>query len=198
MRAFSNLNHWMVFIFFIMTGPASFLWAEATDHEKADCIFNLIHFVNWPEQDPQADPKSPIYIGVVGSEGLDNALESKVNGKTVDGRTLEVEGFRSVDASQAEKFKRCNVIYITPKAKASVPDLMKLIKGSSALTVSDIKNFNNMNGMVELGEEGGKIVFQVNLTPVSSSGLFLSSKFLHIAKTSQRPEYFNDPFAMHK
>jgi hypothetical protein len=170
-----------------------FLDNPASDNAKADYIIKLVDFMQWPEQDPQADRKKPIYIGVIGSSKLQLVLNGKLHGKTARGRQFEVKGFTSADLSDTAQFRDCNILYVAPSEKRDVPVLLKAIKGSSALSVSDMKDFNVMGGMIEMGGAGDNIVSTVYLEQINAAGIFIDPKFLNAAKTPQRRSYFGRP-----
>lgn len=165
----------------------------ATDEAKAKYIMDLVNYVQWPSQDAQADPKAPIIIGVIGLDSLEIALNSVLKGQAWEGRAFQVRGFRSADLSFAADYRLCNILYIASSEKRELTPLLKALKGSSALTVSDMKGFNETGGIVEMGGYGEQIVSTIYLDPVSAAGIFISPKFLRTAETSLRSEYFGRP-----
>jgi hypothetical protein len=165
----------------------------STDEAKADYLYDLVKFVQWPAQDPQADSKTPIYIGVIGSQPIEEALNRILKDQAWEGRAFQVKGFRSADLSFTTDFRLCNILYIAPSERRDLPTLLRAIKGSSALTVSDTKNFNVMGGMVELGDHGDQVTSTIYLDPASAAGIFIHPKFLRVVKAPLRAEYFGRP-----
>jgi hypothetical protein len=165
----------------------------ATDEAKARYIQGLVNYVQWPSQDPQADPKTPLTIGVIGADSLEIALNSLLKGQAWEGGSFQVKGFRSADLGFAADYRLCNILYIARSEKRDLASLLKALKGSSALTVSDMKGFNEAGGMVEMGGYGDPIVSTIYLDPVSAAGIFINPKFLRAAKTPLRSEYFGRP-----
>src|SRR5882724_8451605 len=63
---------------------------------KAVFLYNFAQFTDWPES-AFADEKSPIVIGVLGSDPFGPALNDTIRDEKVRGRPLVVEHYRRAD-----------------------------------------------------------------------------------------------------
>src|SRR5690242_16441540 len=66
--------------------------APSAAEVEAVFLFNFSEFVDWPPQ-VFSDPRTPIVIGVLGSDPFGSALDDVVRGETVNGRALVVRRF---------------------------------------------------------------------------------------------------------
>ena len=106
---------------------------------KALYLFNFAkpQYVNWPTG-TFADATSPLVIGVVVSAGSTESaevarhLETMTKGKTVEGRTLNIQRVRT-----AAEAKQCHVLFLGDGEKERLLDLATQLAGLPVLTVTD-------------------------------------------------------------
>jgi hypothetical protein len=142
---------------------------------QAVFLFNFAQFVKWP---PRAfdDANAPLIIGVLGSNTLGGALEETIRGETVGGRRLVVKY-----SSRADEMKNCQIVFICRSEAGRVSRILDTLRGSPALTVSDIPRFCEQGGMINFLVEGGRVKFSINTLPVKNANLQISSKLLRLA-----------------
>ena len=151
---------------------------------KAAYLYNFSKFVQWPAkggvggEDKRGDDSkaSSFTICVMGKSPVASALESIVQGETVDGlpvteRTIE----------RVEEGTGCRILYVGAPEERSVKRVLSLLEGRPVLTVSDIPNFADHGGMVEFVIEDNKVRFDVNRAAAEKAGLTLSSQLLKVA-----------------
>src|SRR3989442_10767799 len=118
---------------------------------KAGYLLNFAEFIEWPAG-AFPDGKSPIILGVVGKDPFGPDLD-KLQGKTVNGRTLEIKRFKGalefrgeatpgrrqdhLPAKQAKKLaemKSCHILFITSSRKNFLPQTLNPFRGARRFT----------------------------------------------------------------
>src|SRR2546430_867752 len=97
-------------------------------------------FVEWPAQ-AFASQRSPLVIGVLGSDPFGAALDEVVRGEVVNGRTLEVRRYQRV-----EEVKDCHILFISRSERPRLEQILAHLQGRSVLTVSDLEDFARQGG----------------------------------------------------
>jgi hypothetical protein len=150
--------------------------ARPTEYQlKAAFLFNFAKFVEWP---PEAftGSNSPMVICVLGPSPFGSDLAQTIQGKSVNGRPLNVQEVRS--ASEARK---CHILFISAPEQKKLPEIFESLRGSSVLTVSETERFTEAGGMINFVSQDNKIRFQINDKAARSAGLKISSKLLSLA-----------------
>src|SRR6266571_3764625 len=132
---------------------------------KAGYLLNFAEFIEWPAG-AFSTAKSPIILGVVGKDPFGAELD-KLQGKTVNGRTLEIKRFKGalefrgeetpgrrqddLPAKQAKKLaemKSCHILFITSSEKNFLPQTLKPFRGARVLTVGETDSFAREGGII--------------------------------------------------
>ncbi|HEY7641001.1 MAG TPA: YfiR family protein [Steroidobacteraceae bacterium] len=151
--------------------------APPTEYEvKAVFLFNFSQFVDWPAAS-FADDRSPLVIGVLGSDPFGATLDEIVRGETVNGRALEVRRFPSV-----EQLATCHILFIDRSQDAQLEAILTALQGRSVLTVGDFAGFAQRGGMIRFVTVGNKIRLRINLGAAQQAKLAISSKLLRPAE----------------
>lgn len=146
---------------------------------KAFYLYNLMLFVDWPEN--AREKGSPLCIAIVGDDALYSHLKG-LDQKTVEGQELEIrriqEGERWPDV--------CKVLFIGSSERAAAAKLLAKLRNKPVLTVSILEGFPSMGGMIRLKNLQGPATrtskrFTVNLRAVRKSGLKLRARLLRLA-----------------
>src|SRR5438046_7588403 len=114
---------------------------------KAGYLLNFAEFIEWPAGS-FSHAKSPIILGVVGKDPFGAELD-KLQGKTVNGRTLEIKRFKgalefrgeetpgrrqdNLAVKQARKLaelRSCHILFISSSEKNYLPLILKPLKGT--------------------------------------------------------------------
>ncbi|MGD0651896.1 MAG: YfiR family protein [Verrucomicrobiia bacterium] len=143
---------------------------------KAAFVFNFAKFVEWPPKAFAGD-HSPLVIGVLGDNPFDTVLDEMTQGKTVNGRPVEIKRSRRV-----EELTGCHVIFISASEKQRQAKILAALKGSNALTVSDTDDFLESGGIIQLVMEEKKIRFDINARAAERASLQISSQLLNLAR----------------
>jgi hypothetical protein len=143
---------------------------------KAVFLFNFAQFVEWPESAfPHA--KAPVVIGILGTDPFGRFLDETVRNERVNGRSLQVARFRSV-----EEITRCHILFVSASEISRLASILDAVKGKPILTVGDTEGFASQGGMVRFIMDQNRIRFRINVAVVAAGGLTISSKLLRVAE----------------
>ncbi|PHR27090.1 MAG: hypothetical protein COA36_09995 [Desulfotalea sp.] len=146
------------------------------DQIKSVFLYNLAHFVTWPNSIVQG--ASTFNIGVYGSVSFQAVLQQTVETETKDGRELVVSRINDPDDITA----LCRILFVTKEAKGDWEKIKAKIADLPILTVSDGEDFINRGGMVSLLRQNKKIQIEVDYKRVQQAGLSMSAKLLRLAR----------------
>jgi hypothetical protein len=151
-------------------------WAAEFDEYavKAAYLYNFAKFVEWPPE-TFATADAPLWICVVGDNPFGDALAS-LSGKKVASHPVEV---RALPATA--NLNPCHLAFISRSEQERFKALLTKLHRLPILTVSDIRDFAQDDGMIGLIEADQRIRFNINLSVARQSGLKLSSQLLKLA-----------------
>lgn len=149
-------------------------WGE--EHEvKAAVIYNLLLFVQWPEQTPAATKPR---LCVLEDGALSLALR-RHEGKLVGGKPLELRRVRA----DPEDLNACSAVVIEAGSSPAVLVQIGLLARTRAmLVIAEGAGTVNRGAMIGLNTSGGKVTFDINQGDMKRSGLVPSSKILRLAR----------------
>jgi YfiR/HmsC-like len=142
---------------------------------KAAFIYNFAKYTEWPAS-TFGTPRDPVVLCVFASDAYGPALGT-IDGRPVQGRTMRVR--RSV---RPDELKSCQMLFVAESDERRVPELMRAVKGSPVLTMSDSEGFAEAGGMIGLVNTGERVQLQINHDATQRSGLKVSSQLLNLAK----------------
>jgi len=141
---------------------------------KAVFIYNFAKFTRWPENALGTEDES-LNLCVVGRDELAISLE-QLGGKMIKRRSI------AVDLLHGSKIpSRCHLLYIATSERGRYKKIIKALKGSAILTISELSGFSRSGGVVELYREKEKLRFIINLDAARGAGLIISSRLLGLA-----------------
>ena len=143
---------------------------------KAAYLFNFTKYVEWPEQ-AFSSPEAPIIIGVLGVDPFGELLESTIGDRRVGNRNVKVKRSRRV-----EDLRQAHVVFVSNSEKERWPAILAALKGTNALTVSDIQQFCDNGGMIAFLIENDVVRFDVNSDNAEHAGLKISARMLSTAR----------------
>lgn len=141
---------------------------------KAVLFYKLTQFVYLPGE---AGGRA-LRLCALGNHPITEALRKL--GRTTDGpRPLAF----SVISSPAEA-ERCEFLYISGGEAGGLDGVLARLKGSSAVTVSDIPGFARAGGMVEFAENPDKpgVQILINRQAAKRQGIEFNAQLLRLAK----------------
>ncbi|WP_458776413.1 YfiR family protein [Desulforhopalus sp. 52FAK] len=165
-------------LLFCVFFPAHYAFAQDVNEEqiKAVFLYNLTHFVTWPEG--SAESASGFEIGVFGDRRFRSTLSKTVETETKDGRHFVVEEITNI----SDITDRCRIIFVSGATGERWDEILVKVDGLPILTVSDQKDFTRSGGMVSLIRQNKKIQIEVNYKAVQEAGLSMSAKLLRLAR----------------
>lgn len=146
------------------------------DQIKSVFLYNLVHFVTWPQGVVLSAPT--FNIDVRGNAPFIDTLKQTVETEQKESRELVVSKISDLDEITA----LCRVIFITRDAIADWDAIRERVAGLPILTVSDQADFTRRGGMVGLVRYDKKIQIEVNYKKVQQAGLSMSAKLLRLAR----------------
>jgi hypothetical protein len=136
---------------------------------KAAFIFNFAKFVQWPVE------AGALVIGVVGNDGLAQAVMRAVEGRTISGRAIEVRRLLATDSPRG-----CHVLHISNLTDHDTSALLVQAQGP-VLTIGETPRFLRDGGMVRMFVEDRRMRFQINRGQTDAVGLRISAQLLSLA-----------------
>jgi hypothetical protein len=146
---------------------------------KAAYLYNFFLFVDWPKQAFKTNGDD-FELCILGRDPFGTSLRS-VAQKTAQQRPINLRHLNSVEPAGD-----CHVLYISRSEDARVAGILRSLRGSPVLTVSEKEGFVEQGGTVGFTLKGGKVRLEVNLATARQSGLRISSKLLEVAAVVQR------------
>lgn len=155
-------------------GPASAQSVSLEYAVKANYLYKFGPFVEWP---PRAftDAQAPFTVCLVGHDALEANLAVAVRGQTVNGRSVAVRRVAALEAVAG-----CHVLYIGPSRGLSPAEVLKAVRGSPILTVTD-ESAGVAGGILHFVVRGGRVRFMLNMPGARANGLAISSKLQALA-----------------
>lgn len=173
------------FIYFLLFALIATLWtapeapargdAPLEYEVKAAFLYNFPRFIDWPAAAFETN-ESPLVFGVLGPNPFDGALREATDGKTIDGRPIELR-----HGSRLDEIGNVHVLFINepdPRRQASI---LEELEGKPVLTVSDYPNFTRAGGTIRFFVRDRRIAFEVNVAAAERAGLRMSSRLLNLA-----------------
>jgi len=145
------------------------------DQIKAVFLYNLTHFVTWPEGVIESEPI--FNIGIIGDGAFTSTLSKTVEAETKEDRLLVVGEIKNT----SDISPRCRIVFVSGSAIDKWDAIREKIGDLPILTVSDQRGFTRRGGMVSLIRHNKKIQIEVNYKAVQQSGLNMSAKLLRLA-----------------
>ena len=144
-------------------------------HIKAVFLYNLTHFVNWPEQ---TTPESHFFIiGIYGPDPFGSVLDLTIAKEKKYSRPFKIVRLDTPDDIP----ESCNILYVSSDAMDEWEMVRRRISGHPILSVSDDNDFTRNGGMVGLLKHDQRIKVEINHRQVKESGLSMSAKLLRLA-----------------
>jgi YfiR/HmsC-like len=147
---------------------------------KAAYLYNFGRFVEWPAKLTTTNAGS-FNICVLGEDPFGPALDTALSGETIGNQKVAARRI-----SNPQDSADCQILFISSSEAKRLNKIVEALDKSSVLTVSDIPQFSQRRGMIQLVMEGNRIRFEVNLAATQRAGLTLSSELLKVATVVRR------------
>ena len=140
---------------------------------KAAFLYNFAKFIQWPTSENRPEALS---IGIVGADRFRDVLGSIVNGKTVNGRDIEVRQVLNDDDVRAY-----HIIFIAAESRRTA-DVIQRVAHAGVLTVGETPQFLQEGGVIQFYIRDNRVRFQINAAAANNAGLKISSQLLSLSK----------------
>lgn len=142
---------------------------------KAAFLYNFVKFVEWP--DDAANTARHIDICVLGGNGF-----AEVAGKVLKEASSPMLQLNLVTGkTPAEAAGQCRVVYVSHTEEGNAQEIIDALKSAPVLTVSDIPNFADKQGMIGFVQVEKKIKLVINADAISRANLRVDAQLLEIA-----------------
>ncbi len=143
---------------------------------KADMVWNLAKFVQWPEGTlPQG--KGQLIVTILGEDEFAATLANQLSNRTVNGKPVFVRF-----AQRVQDVRGSHMVYIASPEMAHAEAILRALKGTPVLTLSDTPGFTSNGGMVNFALNDGRVRFEIHMGNTEQSGLQISSRLLVLAR----------------
>jgi hypothetical protein len=161
--------------------------AKAGEYQvKAAYLYNFGRFVEWPSKLTTANTGS-FTICILGEDPFGPALDTTLAGETIGNQKVAARRISSLQESVD-----CQILFISSSEAKRLNKIIEVLGNSAVLTVSDIPQFLQRRGMIQLLMEGNRIRFEVNLAATQRAGLTLSSELLKVATAVRKNPQLGD------
>ena len=155
---------------------------------KAAFLSKFALFVEWPTN-AFPDPKTPITIGVLGSDPFGKSLDEVVRNQIVQKRKLEVESYSSVEGIiklADEKTKICHIPFISQSESGKLGRILSTLEGRHILTVGEGDRFCQSGGIIQFVIVENKVRFIINQNAAKAANIKLSATLLDLAEKNRK------------
>jgi len=162
---------------FLCILPSSLCFGQAVDIPqeylvKAKYLLNIPLFTEMPAQ---AKSETSYTICLIGDTPLESILASS-RGTLIKGRPLVVR--RIDDLGEAGG---CQMLFIASSERHRLQTLLPEAQSRGILTISDMRDFARLGGMVNLLIVDNRVTFDLNRSAASKASITFSSHLLKLA-----------------
>jgi hypothetical protein len=140
---------------------------------KARYLLNIPLFIELP---PQGNNGAPFTICMIGETPLETILAAS-KGKLIKNRPLVVR--RVEDVSQVEN---CQMLFIASSERHRLQVLLPEANRRRILTVSDMRDFVRLGGMISLLTVDNRVTYDLNRSVAGKASISFSTQLLKLAR----------------
>ncbi|MDR3416268.1 MAG: YfiR family protein [Nevskia sp.] len=141
---------------------------------KMAFVYNFGKFVEWPP--PALATSQPFVLCTAGDTEQFKSSLAAIEGKTAQGHEVKVH---ALDGNA--ELAGCQTLFIAQSEREHVRELLKAARNLPILTVSDIDEFADAGGVVELITRNGRVQFNINVRAAKAANLTISSELMKLA-----------------
>jgi hypothetical protein len=142
---------------------------------KAGLVYNFLKYTNW-SADILTQSNNSLLVCLFGNDSFDSYLYP------LEGRSAQQYVIKIAHVTNVSETRNCNAILIHRNRENILPALLESLKGKNVLTISDIDQFTQEGGMVELNMQHHRIGFFINKNALDQAGLTIQNRLLKLAK----------------
>jgi len=162
--------HGLSWLFVILFTIPSLVLAQNIQTIKVALTYNFAKYTQWPHSDTVSEFNF-CYFSDTYTKDFEKIVHKKI--KTQNISTVLIEDISDLG--------QCNVVYVGAAAEPKINAILSAVKNKAILTVSNVPDFTNLGGMIELVLVNNKLRFKVNMKEILNSQLKMSSHVLKLA-----------------
>jgi hypothetical protein len=139
---------------------------------KAGYLFNIPMFADWA---PSSEVCSSFTIAVMGATPLHEVLKT-TSGKRIKALPVDIRTVQEIP-----EIGCCKVLFIASSERHRLQQLLPNAHKRGIMTISDMRDFVKLGGMVSLVMVGNKISYDLNLAAARSAKISFSSQLMNLA-----------------
>jgi hypothetical protein len=143
---------------------------------KAALLYKLNRFIEWPPTSLE-NSNNTFSFCILGTNRFGDILES-LRKRSIKDLPVEINYYAQSDEVLLGS---CQILFISDSKRAFITDILKKLKSSPTLTISDMHNFANSGGMIEFTQGEEKIGFIINLESARLSGISIAAPLLQMS-----------------
>lgn len=143
---------------------------------KAAYLYKFAGYVDWPPEVFTSED-SPIVVGVIGNDVLEEILSQMIVGKTVNGRPLATRRLEAGSSLQG-----VHILFVGALDKSALQAVGDAVRGKPILVVSNASQQRMLDSMISFDLINQHLRFNVALKPAATSGLKLRALMLTAAR----------------
>jgi hypothetical protein len=144
-------------------------------HIKAAFLYNLTLMVKWPDELSE-NISEPLVVCTLGQDKFGNLLDT-IKENTVRKRHLVLQ--RNINLTDS---KNCHVLFIAESEQNNVDTILDYIKGLPILTVSEIPEFADNGGMINMVKRRNRVKLEINLNALKREQFYANARLLILAR----------------
>ena len=163
-------------VYLLFAGSSALGQQKPSEYQvEAAYLYNFGRFVEWPAKG-SSPQNSSFTICVLGDDPFGQALDATLAGETIGNQKVTARRI-----SSPQMAADCQILFVSSSEASRLNKIIEALDNNAVLTVSDIPQFSQRQGMIQFVQEENRIRFEVNLTATQRAGLTLSSELLKVA-----------------
>lgn len=147
--------------------------AQATDYKfHTVFIYNFTKYIKWPDEASSGN----FVIGILGKSGIADPLKEMASSKTVNGRTIEIKTFNSVD-----DIKDCHMLFLPQDKSKELASLRTKFSTKPLLIISEKPGLAQQGSDINFIMNDGRWKFEVNQATTELHKLKISQELIKFA-----------------
>ncbi len=158
----------------LISGPPT-----SEDKLKVALIYKLTKFVEWPAH-PVDHSRKTFGICLLGEDPFGDALNA-LGDRNVKGRSISVHRHSQSEAID----EQCQIVFISDSKRPFLDPILQSLQARPILTLSDMEQFAEQGGILQLSRGEKRIGFVINLNSAKQSQLTIAAPLLDLASVIQ-------------
>ncbi|WP_246068396.1 YfiR family protein [Microbulbifer harenosus] len=173
----------MLFLFLLPQLPAGAHAEQLSDTDlgrkvMVDYIVHFAHHLQWPI-DVFNGASAPFRICVMGENELVAPLTARLHHHRIQGRMASLE---RVNDGEMLRARRCQIVVMGDMGAERLAQAVGALEFFPVLTVSDVRRFANLGGMVEFAGSGANLALQLNKTRLDRAELKMGNSLFRLSR----------------